>query len=103
MSLLEWLSLIIAIELAVLIHHQRRFAMSVRDEINRLIEKVSAIETEADSFIEVIHGVVELLRENATDPSEIRVLANRLEAQTAEIAAAKNQYTPPPPPLPPTS
>ena len=70
----------------------------------KLLAAVTAIETKADSLIELSNQLAALLRANAQDPTAINALADRLEAQTAEVQAAidANTVTPPPPPPPPT-
>jgi len=61
----------------------------------RLLAAVSA-----DSLIELSNQLAALLRANAQDPTAILELAARLEAQTAEVQAALDANTPPPPPTP---
>lgn len=66
----------------------------------KLLAAVSAIETKADSLIELSNQLAALLRANAQDPAAILELAARLETQTAEVQAAIDANTPPPPPTP---
>jgi hypothetical protein len=60
----------------------------VPEAIARVLAATTAIETKADSLITLVNGIATLLRENAADPVEINAIADRLDAQTAEIQAA---------------
>ena len=82
--------------LLVLIYLGGKMA-GVAEAIARVLASTTAIETKADSLIALVAGLATLLRENAADPAEINAIADRLEAQTAEIQAALDANVPPTP------
>lgn len=65
--------------------------------LDNLIEKVTDIETKADSLITLVNGLAQLLRDSAGNPAAINAIADRLSAQSAEIQAAIDANTPPTP------
>jgi hypothetical protein len=66
------------------------------DDMILLTERVTAIETVADSAIELLNGLKTSLDEAiaSNDPAAVQALSERLGAQTAELADAVVANTP---------
>lgn len=88
--------------LAVLIYiaTQVKGLTAMSAAFDNLIAKVTLIEDRADALIALVNGIAQQLRDNATDPAAVNELASRLDAQAAEITAAIDANTAPPPPTP---
>lgn len=87
------LLVIVAARLGVLIGKVN----NMNEAFQRLLAAVAAIETKADSLIELSNQLAQLIRDNANNPAALLELAARLEAQTAEVQAAIDANTPPTP------
>lgn len=66
-------------------------------ELDRLKASTAAIKTVADSAVTLINGLAQQIRDNATDPAALNALADELDADQAELAAAVSANTPAPP------
>jgi uncharacterized coiled-coil protein SlyX len=67
-------------------------------ELDRLTASVAAEKTADESLIALVQGLAQQIRDNATDPAALAALADSLDADQAEIAAAVSANTAPPPP-----
>lgn len=57
-------------------------------DLTQITNKVTDIEGAADSAIALIQALAAEVRANATDPAALSALADRLDAQSAELGAA---------------
>lgn len=64
-------------------------------ELDRLTAAVAAEKTADDSLIALVKGLAQQIRDNATDPAALTALADSLDSDQAEIAAAVAENTPP--------
>ncbi len=85
MSLREWLLQPIIRELRI---------MSA--ELDRLTAEVAESRTAVDSVLALVAGLAQQIRDNATDPAALTALADSLDQQQADIAAAVTANTPTP-------
>jgi uncharacterized protein (UPF0264 family) len=74
-------------------------------ELDRLTAAVAAEKTADASILALVKGLSDQLRAAATDPAKITALADSLDADQAEIAAAvaANATPAPTPPAPPAA
>lgn len=66
-------------------------------ELDRLTASVANVKTVAESAITLINGLAQQIRDNAGDPAALAKLADDLDADDAELAAAVSANTPAPP------
>jgi len=83
-------------EVTSLLREILRKVNTMSAEFDDLIAKVDAIETVADGCITVLNDVVARLiaMQDAPTPEQVRALADRLAAQTQEIADAVSNVPP---------
>lgn len=62
--------------------------------IDKLTEKVSAMEVAVDGGVTLIQGLAAQMREVADDPDQINALADRVDAKAQEMAQAIVDNTP---------
>lgn len=68
-------------------------------ELDRLTTEVAETKTAAQSAITLIAGLAQQIRDLKTDPAALAALADSLDADQAEIAAAITANTPSEPPV----
>lgn len=67
-------------------------------ELKTLSDKVAQCVSVMDSAAELIAGLAQQIRDNATDPTALMALAAELDAETKQLAdAVTNNSTPTPP------
>lgn len=62
--------------------------------LDRLTAEVAETKDAVDSAVTLIAGLAQQIRDNATDPAALNALADQLDADQAEIAAAVTENTP---------
>ena len=62
--------------------------------LDRITAEVSESRTATDSALALIAGLVTQIRDNANDPAALTALADSLDAQQADLAAAVTENTP---------
>ena len=65
-------------------------------ELDRLTTEVSESRTAVDSVLALVAGLAQQIRDLATDPAALNALADQLDQQQADIAAAVSANTPTP-------
>ncbi len=65
-------------------------------ELDRLTTEVTESRTAVDSVLALVAGLAQQIRDNATDPAALTALADQLDQQQADIAAAVTANTPTP-------
>lgn len=63
-------------------------------EIDRLTASVTALTTVDDSLVALVGNLAQLIRDNAADPAALNSLADKLDAESAKVAAAVTDNTP---------
>ncbi len=63
-------------------------------ELDRLKASVAALTTSEKSLVALVKGLAQLIRDNATDPAALNAIADEIDADNAEIAAAVTENTP---------
>ncbi len=63
-------------------------------DLSNVLAKVSAIETVGDSAVTLLKGLSAELRAVAGQQVDLNAIADRIDAQTAEMAAAITESTP---------
>lgn len=62
--------------------------MSLREDIQALDAKVQRLEDAADTLIALFRAALAEIRDNASNAAQVQAIANRVEAQIAEVEAA---------------
>jgi uncharacterized coiled-coil protein SlyX len=65
------------------------------EALDRLTAEVAETHDAVDSAVALIAGLAQQIRDLSTDPAALNALADELDAQQAEIAAAVSENTPP--------
>ncbi len=65
-------------------------------ELDRLTAEVAQSRTATDSVLALVAGLAQQIRDLATDPAALNALADQLDQQQADIAAAVSANTPTP-------
>lgn len=70
------------------------------NEFDKVLEKVTGLETANDSIIALVKGLGDIIRSNVDNRAGLLSLADRLDADTAKVVTAVNEGTPVTPPAP---
>lgn len=62
--------------------------------LDRITQEVTESRQATQAILALVSGLADQIRENATDPAALEALADELDAQQAEIAAAVTANTP---------
>ncbi len=62
-------------------------------ELDRLTSEVAQSRAATDSVLVLVAGLAQQIRDNATDPAALNALADSLDQQQADIAAAVTDNT----------
>ncbi len=63
-------------------------------EMERLTEEVGELTTVVESAVEMINGVAQIIRDNATNEAKLRSFADELDANSKKLAEAIAANTP---------
>lgn len=63
-------------------------------EMDRLKASVAALTSAEKSLVALVKQLAQMIRDNATDPAALAALADEIDADSSEIAAAVTENTP---------